>query len=79
MATPRKPPTAPAEEPSADAPATETQAASQPAPEELLEQARTGLLTVITNAVSPETDHGVDVVLARQAADVYQILFGESR
>lgn len=79
MATPRKPATASAEEPSAGTSAPETQAASQPAAEELLEHARSGLLTVITNAVSPETDHGVDIVLARQAADVYQILFGESR
>lgn len=75
--TTRKPPTTP--EPSTDEPAPEPTAESKPTAGDLLEQARTGLLTVITNAVSAETDHGVDIVLARQAAEVHHILFGESR
>lgn len=45
----------------------------------LLERAQRGLLSVINNAVSLETDNGLDIVLARQAAEVYTILFGESR
>lgn len=53
--------------------------AAAPSVGELLDQAQRGLLTLINNSVSPETDHGVDVVLARQAAEVYHILFGESR
>lgn len=38
-----------------------------------------GLLKVVRNAVDPGTDHGVDIALAVQAADVYRKLFGENR
>ncbi|WP_433368379.1 hypothetical protein ACQPZX_41450 [Actinoplanes sp. CA-142083] len=44
-----------------------------------LEQAQKGLLDVIIDAVNPGTAHGIDINLARQAAEVHQILFGESR
>jgi hypothetical protein len=79
MSTTRKPAAPPAGETPAEAPAPEPAAAAEPTAGELLERAQVGLLTVITNAVSAETGHGVDIVLAQQAANVYQTLFGESR
>jgi hypothetical protein len=44
--------------------------------ETLADDIRVGLLRVVRGAVDPATEHGVDVVLASQAADVYQKLFG---
>jgi len=44
-----------------------------------LEQTQRALLAVVCNAVSPETDHGVDIVLAKQASEVYKNLFGDNR
>jgi hypothetical protein len=84
MATARKP----APDPGEAGPPVEFQAetesvtASEPVAADaaaLLEQARNGLLTIINDAVSPDTGHGVDIVLAKQAGEVYKILFGESR
>ena len=40
---------------------------------------RNGLLRVVRNAVDPDIDHGVDITLAQQAADVYNKLFGALR
>jgi hypothetical protein len=77
MATARKPPepTVSAEAPTSQTPATPDTVTVQT----LLEQVQRALLDVITNAVSADTNHGVDIVLARQAAEVHRILFGESR
>lgn len=88
MATPARKTAAPAatadvQQPAAapaDAAVEQLPAGEGPSPiEGLFDRARLGLLEIITDAVSKETGHGVDIVTARQAAEVYQILFGEMR
>jgi hypothetical protein len=76
MATPRKAAAAPAETPEI-VPEPDTQVETDSVAAQL-DRAQLGLLEVINDAVSKD-GHGVDIVLAQQAADVYKSLFGETR